>query len=62
IFVVPGVIDADYTGLVKIMVYTITPLVSIPKGSRIAQLVPFLSQVPCKDESDRGSGGFGSTG
>ncbi|NWR81214.1 POK9 protein, partial [Centropus unirufus] len=62
IFVVPGVIDADYNGIIKIMLYTLTPPVSIPAGSKIAQLVPFRSQVPNASIMDRGVGGFGSTG
>uniref|UniRef100_A0A8B9F2C3 dUTPase-like domain-containing protein n=1 Tax=Amazona collaria TaxID=241587 RepID=A0A8B9F2C3_9PSIT len=61
IFVLPGVIDADYCGIIKIMVYTITPPVLIPQGSRIAQLIPFQSCVPQKGNLDRGEGGFGST-
>ncbi|NXC47655.1 POK9 protein, partial [Penelope pileata] len=62
IFVIPGVIDADYTGVIKIMVYTLTPPVSIPKGSRIAQLIPFRPCVPQPGDKERGDGGFGSTG
>ncbi|NWI71513.1 POK9 protein, partial [Todus mexicanus] len=62
IFVIPGVIDADYQGVVKIVVYTLTPPVFIPKGSRIAQLVPFQSCVPRPGAQSRGNGGFGSTG
>ncbi|NXE58307.1 DUT nucleotidohydrolase, partial [Casuarius casuarius] len=62
IFVLPGVIDADYTGVIKIMLYTLAPPVSIPKGSKIAQLVPFQSQVPYALAVARGEGGFGSTG
>uniref|UniRef100_A0A8C6IYF2 Uncharacterized protein n=1 Tax=Melopsittacus undulatus TaxID=13146 RepID=A0A8C6IYF2_MELUD len=62
IFVVPGLIDADFCGNIKIMVYTLCPPVSIPKGEKIAQLVPFEAKVPCQGERERGSGGFGSTG
>ncbi|KFV08525.1 hypothetical protein N340_00915, partial [Tauraco erythrolophus] len=62
IFVLPGVIDADYTGIIKVMVYTLTPPVFIPKGSKIAQLVPFRACVPSSDDVERGEGGFGSTG
>ncbi|XP_074788806.1 deoxyuridine 5'-triphosphate nucleotidohydrolase-like [Athene noctua] len=36
-----GVIDADYTGVIKIMVQTLTPPVFIPKGNRMAQLILF---------------------
>jgi len=46
IFVLPGVIDADFTGVVKVMVYTLAPPLSIPASSRIAQLVPFRACVP----------------
>ncbi|NWX93512.1 POK9 protein, partial [Nothoprocta pentlandii] len=62
IFVIPGVIDADYTGIIKIMVYVLTPPVFIPKGSKIAQLVPFKSCVPKPGGKECGDGGFGSTG
>ncbi|NXG57491.1 POK9 protein, partial [Hemiprocne comata] len=61
IFVLPEVIDADYEGTIKIMVYTLTPPVFIPKGSRIAQLVPFKPCVPQLGIAERGHGGFGST-
>ena len=64
-----GVIDTDYTGEVKVSAinlsdkdYTINP------GDRIAQLV-FLPVEKAKlvpvenlDDTDRGAGGFGSTG
>ncbi|XP_049649421.1 deoxyuridine 5'-triphosphate nucleotidohydrolase-like isoform X2 [Accipiter gentilis] len=62
ILVVPGFIDADYCGTVKIMIHVVIPPVSIPKGTRIAQLVPFRSCVPNPGEVQRGDGGFGSTG
>lgn len=62
IFVLPGVIDADYSGIIKIMIYTLAPPISIPAGSKIAQLVPFYSQIPHADPLKRREGGFGSTG
>lgn len=62
ILVLPGLIDADYCGTVKIMIHVLIPPVSIPKGTRIAQLVPFRSCVPNPGEVQRGNGGFGSTG
>ncbi|NXC45442.1 POK9 protein, partial [Penelope pileata] len=62
IFVIPGVIDADYTGVIKIMVYALTPPVSIPKGSCTAQPIPFLPCVPWPGDKERGDRGFGSTG
>uniref|UniRef100_A0A8V5GZ61 dUTPase-like domain-containing protein n=1 Tax=Melopsittacus undulatus TaxID=13146 RepID=A0A8V5GZ61_MELUD len=61
IFVVPGLSDADFHGNIKLMVYTLCPPVTIPKGEKIAQLVPFEAKVPCQGERERGSGGFGST-
>lgn len=64
-----GVIDSDYRGEIKVGVinqvkepYTIQP------GERIAQLVVMpVSTMPVEeaeslDETERGSGGFGSTG
>ncbi|KAK4810631.1 LOW QUALITY PROTEIN: hypothetical protein QYF61_007368 [Mycteria americana] len=62
LFVLPGVVDADYEGQIQAMIWTPSPPVVIPKGSRIAQLVPFRSQVPVTDSVKRGKGGFGSTG
>ncbi|KAF4804386.1 hypothetical protein TURU_008420 [Turdus rufiventris] len=45
IFVLPGLIDADYLGNIGIMVQTLTPPIHIPKGTRLAQLVPFKAKV-----------------
>lgn len=65
----PGTIDADYRGEVKvILVNHGTAPVTICRGDRIAQLVvaPVVkatwSEVESLDETDRGDGGFGSTG
>jgi dUTP pyrophosphatase len=65
----PGTIDADYRGEVKVLVvnhgdvpFTVEP------GLRIAQLVvaPVVQvevlEVDVLDDSERGDGGFGSTG
>lgn len=41
-----GVIDVDYTGQICALVSTVTPPVTIQKGTRLAQLLPFLSLVP----------------
>ena len=57
-----GVIDADFTGQICALVSTLYPPVTIPKGTRLAQLVPFLSCVPKAEQRLRGDGGFGSTG
>ncbi len=65
----PGTIDADYRGEVKV------PLINhgkqpfvVEHGMRIAQMViapvvrAKVERVESLDETDRGSGGFGSTG
>ncbi|NXT68887.1 POK9 protein, partial [Chaetops frenatus] len=62
IFVLPGIIDADYTGVIQIMVHALIPPVHIPAGSKIGQLVPFKSCVPQSVETIRGDKSFGSTG
>lgn len=65
----PGTIDADYRGELKVLLINHGhENFEIRHGDRIAQLViapvvtaEFVS-VESLDESDRGSGGFGSTG
>lgn len=65
----PGTIDADYRGEVKIILANLggDPFV-IARGDRIAQLVPApvqharFDEVEELDETQRGTGGFGSTG
>lgn len=65
----PGTIDSDYRGEVKIILANLShePFV-IARGDRIAQLVPaavqraVLMETDTLDETDRGTGGFGSTG
>ncbi|KAF1550413.1 hypothetical protein FQV19_0015986, partial [Eudyptula minor] len=59
LFVLPGVIDSDYTGQVQALLWTPSPPVFIPAGSRIAQLVPFMSMVCNRDSVPQGAGGFG---
>lgn len=65
LFVLPGVIDADFIGEIQIMVYTPYPPLKIEKGQRIAQLVPLpqltAGLVP-KLANPRDIKGFGSTG
>lgn len=65
----PGTIDSDYRGEVKVILINLgQDAVEITHGMRIAQLVlapvsiarPQL--VTTLDETDRGTGGFGSTG
>ncbi|KAK4811206.1 hypothetical protein QYF61_021277 [Mycteria americana] len=64
LIVLPGVIDADYTGRIYIMVYTVCPPVFIPKGSKIAQIVAISNPLTHMPQSNvrRGNQGFGSTG
>ncbi|MDB5715638.1 MAG: dUTP diphosphatase [Sphingomonadales bacterium] len=65
----PGTIDSDYRGEVKIILANLShePFV-IARGDRIAQLVPApvqrarMIETDTLDETDRGTGGFGSTG
>ncbi|NWT77769.1 POK9 protein, partial [Lanius ludovicianus] len=65
LFVLPGVIDLDYTGEIMIMAHTPLPPVLIKKGQRIAQLVPLpqlTNSVTPIQTSARREKGFGSTG
>jgi len=65
----PGTIDADYRGEVKVILINLGdgPF-EISRGDRIAQMViaPVLQadivEVEVLSETERGSGGFGSTG
>ena len=66
----PGFIDAHYRGELKVILINLDPSnnIQINKGDRIAQLV--IQEVPTVnlieveelDETDRGNGGFGSSG
>ena len=65
----PGTIDHDYRGEVKVILANLgDETFEIARGDRIAQLVPapvqraVLDEVEELDDTDRGSGGFGSTG
>ena len=65
----PGTIDSDYRGEVKVILANLgSEPFAIARGDRIAQLVPapvqraVFSEVASLDETDRGAGGFGSTG
>ena len=65
----PGTIDADYRGEVKVILVNLSnePFVVNP-GERIAQMVVARYEkidwedVEVLDETERGAGGFGSTG
>lgn len=64
-----GVIDSHYTGSICVKLYNHTPEpYCFHAGDKIAQLVilpcllPELELVDSLEETDRGDGGFGSTG
>lgn len=65
----PGTIDADYRGELKVILINLTSQnFIVTRGMRIAQLViapvvqARLEVVSSLNETQRGSGGFGSTG
>lgn len=64
-----GVIDADYTGEVKVLLFNFNDTeFEVKEGDRVAQLIlerivtPEVTVVEELAESVRGAGGFGSTG
>ena len=64
-----GIIDADYRGEVMLLVENVSKYpVSIPKGTRIAQgmieknIPVVFEEVKELSDTQRGQGGFGSTG
>lgn len=65
----PGTIDADYRGEIKVVLVNLSNQeVVIPPGERIAQMIiqqheqAEWIEVEELSETDRGAGGFGSTG
>ena len=65
----PGTVDSDYRGELRIIVANLgAEPVTLHRGDRIAQLViqkveaPEWRVVDALDDTDRGLGGFGSTG
>ena len=65
----PGTIDADYRGEIGAIIYNSNQyLATVDKGERICQGVihtverPEFQIVEELSETDRGAGGFGSTG
>ncbi len=67
----PGTIDSDYRGEVKVLLinHHCTDPFTVRHGDRVAQMVIAKLAVPHEiltvdtlDSTDRGSGGFGSTG
>ena len=64
-----GVIDADYRGIVKVLLFNFSESdFAINPGDRIAQLIlerigmPSVQEVTQLDDTVRGNQGFGSTG
>jgi len=64
-----GVVDEDYRGNVGVVMFNHADAAfEVKKGDRIAQLVcekisyPEIKELKTLDETDRGEGGFGSTG
>lgn len=65
----PGTIDSDYRGEVKVPLINLGHVpFAIARGDRIAQMViapvthATLVEVSALDQTERGTGGFGSTG
>ena len=65
----PGTIDSDYRGEIGLILINLgSAEVAIQKGERIAQMVvgpaprAIVVEVQVLDDTERGSGGFGSTG
>ena len=69
LFTHAGVIDAGYTGEIKVLFHNVSSTsIKIEKGDKIAQLVPTkvvnfeVEEVDELFETKRGKNGFGSTG
>jgi dUTP pyrophosphatase len=68
VFNTPGTIDSDFKGEVKVILFSVLYDFVVNRGDRIAQIVfqqipsVFLVRVDTLSESERGTGGFGSTG
>jgi dUTP pyrophosphatase len=66
----PGTVDAGYRGEIKVLLVNLDPAASVTlsRGDRIAQLVvqrfetASFVEVDALPESERGAGGYGSTG
>lgn len=63
-----GILDSDYIGEMKFIYYNYTDKpITVEKGQRIGQLIiiPYITPIWVEDElpqTERGEGGFGSTG
>ena len=65
----PGTIDPDYRGELGVIVWNAgAEPIAVPRGMRVAQLVfarflaPEIAEAEVLVETERGGGGFGSTG
>jgi dUTP pyrophosphatase len=65
----PGTVDSDYRGEIGVILINLgQERITLNRGERIAQLVfcpittAVFEEVDCLDTTDRGVGGFGSTG
>jgi dUTP pyrophosphatase len=65
----PGTVDADYRGEIKIILINLSNIdFELRPGERIAQMIVARfeqvewDETPALSDSDRGDGGFGSTG
>ena len=65
----PGTIDSGYRGEIGVILFNSSDVdFQIKKGDRVAQVViapvtqPVIEEAQEIDETDRGAGGFGSTG
>lgn len=65
----PGTVDSDYRGEVRVALVNLgSEAITIRRGDRVAQLVVApvarleLREVAALEPTDRGAGGFGSTG
>jgi dUTP pyrophosphatase len=64
-----GVIDPDYTGEISVIIFNMGDTdFEVKKGDRVAQLIlercetPPVEEISLLEETERGDGGFGSTG
>ena|ERR1035437_3508881 len=65
----PGTVDADYTGDCSVILHNTGAInLQIERGTRVGQavlvpvVIPELEEVDSLEETERGAGGFGSTG
>lgn len=60
-----GVVDSDYTGIVRVMMESAVGACVLPKGTKVAQMLIVRAhdvdwkKVESLDDTERGSGGFG---